>query len=84
MFSKIVYAKPLPNKDALSVSEVLFDMFATFGMCDTLISDQGSEFKAQVTKKLCSLLQIPQQFSLIFVHHILGACERMLLVSLHI
>ena len=76
MFSKFLYTKPLHNKDAMSVSEVLFDMFATFGVCDTLISDQGSEFTARVTRELCSLLQIPQQFSLSFVHHTLGACER--------
>ena len=76
MFSKYLYAKPLLNKDAMSVSEVLFDMFTTFGVCDTLISDQGSEFTATVTKELCSLLQVPQQFSMSFVHHTLGACER--------
>ena len=76
MFSKFLYAKPLLNKDAMSVSEVLFDMFTTFGVCDTLISDQGSEFTARVTKELCSLLQIPQPFSMSFVHHTLGACER--------
>ncbi|MEW8548163.1 MAG: DDE-type integrase/transposase/recombinase, partial [Candidatus Thiodiazotropha sp.] len=76
MFSKFLYTKPLLNKDAMSVSEVLFEMFTTFGVCDTLISDQGSEFTARVTKELCCLLQIPQQFSLSFVHHTLGACER--------
>ena len=76
MFLKFLYTKPLHKKNAMSVSEVLFDIFATFGVCDTLISDQGSKFAARVTRELCSLLQIPQQFSLSFVHHTLGACER--------
>lgn len=76
MFSKYLYAKPLPNKDAMTVSEALFDMFTTFGISDTLVSDQGSEFTARVTKELCSMLQISQQFSMSFIHHTLGACER--------
>ena len=76
MFSKFLFARPLPNKDAISVSEILFEMFSTYGVCDTLISDQGSEFIAKVTTHLCSLLGISQQFTPSFVHHCLGSCER--------
>ena len=50
------------NKDAMSVTEVLFDMFTTFRVCDTLISDQGSEFTAWVTKELCSCCRFHNSF----------------------
>ena len=76
MFSRFLYAVALPRKDAVTVAEALFRLFTTFGVCDTLVSDCGSEFTAAVTQELCRLLQIPQQFTPSFVHHCLGACER--------
>ena len=76
MFSKFVYAVPIRNKDAVTVSEALFQLFTTYGCCDCLLSDRGTEFTARVTSELCKLLQIPQQFSPSFVHHCLGAVER--------
>ena len=76
MFSKFLYAKPIPNKDATAVSEVLMDLFAQFGTFDTLICDRGSEFTAKVTSELCKMLHIQQQFTPSFVHHCFGACER--------
>ena len=77
MFSRFLYAVALPRKDAVTVAEALFRLFTTFGVCDTLVSDCGSEFTAAVTQELCRLLQIPQQFTPSFVHHCLGACERL-------
>ena len=76
MFSRYLYAVPIPRKDAITVAEALFSLFTTFGICDTLVSDCGSEFTAAVTQELCKMLQIPQQFTPSFVHHCLGACER--------
>ena len=76
LFAKFLYAVPIAAKDALTVSESLWRLFTTFGVCDTLITDQGSEFTAIVTQELCKILQIPQQFTPSFVHHCLGACER--------
>ena len=76
MFSRFLYAVPIPRKDAITVAEALFSLFTTFGVCDTLISDCGSEFTAAVTQELCKMLQIPQQFTPSFVHHCLGAFER--------
>ncbi|XP_069103156.1 uncharacterized protein [Argopecten irradians] len=64
------------HSDAVTVSEALFTLFTTYGVCDTLISDQGTEFTAKVTSALCDLLDIPQQFTPSFIHHCLGACER--------
>ena len=76
LFSKLLFVKPIPNKDAASVCEVLLELFTQYGVCDTLISDQGSEFTSKVTREICSMLQVPQQFTPSFVHHCLGACER--------
>lgn len=76
MFSRFIFAVPIPNKDAHTVSEAIFQLVTTFGVCETLISDQGSEFMARVTQELCKILDIPQQFTPSFVHHCVGACER--------
>ena len=76
MFSKVVFAVPLANKDAMSVSNALFQLVSTYGVCDTLISDLGTEFTSKVTQQLCALLHVPQQFTPAFVHHCLGAVER--------
>ena len=76
MFSKFLYAVPIRNKDAVTVSEALFQLFTTYGCCDCLLSDRGTEFTARVTSELCKLLLITQQFSPSFVHHCLGAVER--------
>ncbi|KAL5017800.1 hypothetical protein ScPMuIL_003522 [Solemya velum] len=76
MFSKYVFVRAIPNKDAMTVSECLFQLFTQFGVCDSLISDQGSEFISKCTREVCRLLEIPQQFTPAFVHHCLGTCER--------
>ncbi|CAG2243081.1 unnamed protein product [Mytilus edulis] len=76
MFSKFVYNVPIPNCDAMTVSYALFDMFCQFGVCDTIISDNGSEFISNCTKEVCKLLEIRQNFTPSMIHHCLGACER--------
>ena len=76
MFSKFVVAIPLANKDSLSVSDALFQVVCTYGVFDTLITDQGTEFTSKITQQLCSLLHVSHQFTPSFVHHCLGACER--------
>ncbi|VDI00912.1 Hypothetical predicted protein [Mytilus galloprovincialis] len=40
-FTKFLVAEPIPNKDALTVAEVLFKLVSQYGVCDTLISDRG-------------------------------------------
>lgn len=74
MFSKFLFTVPLAADDACTVSEGLNLLFTTFGSCDTLISDRGTEFTAKVTQILCHLFQIKQEFTPSFVHHCLGAC----------
>jgi hypothetical protein len=51
-------------------------MFTTYGVCQTLISDRGSEFTNKCAAELCKLLEVTQEFTPAFAHHCLGACER--------
>ena len=60
MFSKFVYNVPLPNCDAMTVSQALFDLFCQFGVCSTIISDKGSKFISNCTNEVCKLLEIRQ------------------------
>ena len=76
LFSKYMYAEPIVSKDAVTVSTALVHLFSLFGVCRTLISDHGSEFIAEVTRLVCNLFQVPQQFTPSYIHHCLGACER--------
>ena len=68
MFSKLVFNMPIANCDAMTVAQALFEMVCQYGVCDTIISDRGSEFISSCTDELCKLLG--------FIHHCLGACER--------
>ncbi|KAK3106454.1 hypothetical protein FSP39_020404 [Pinctada imbricata] len=76
LYSKFLVATPLANKDAMSVATALFDLFTSYGVCETLITDCGTEFTAQVTEKVCELLRLEKQFTPPYTHHCLGACER--------
>ncbi|CAG2246056.1 unnamed protein product [Mytilus edulis] len=76
MFTKLLFAYPLRNKDAITVCEAIYRMFTTYGVCQTLISDRGSEFTNKCTAELCKLLEVTQEFTPAFAHHCLGACER--------
>ena len=76
MFSKLVFNMPIANCDVMTVSQALFEMVCQYGVCDTIISDRGSEFISSCTGELCKLLGIKQNFTPSFIHHCLGACER--------
>lgn len=54
LFSKYIYAEPIAAKDAVTVPTALIHLFSLFGVCQTLISDNGSEFIAEVTRLVCS------------------------------
>jgi hypothetical protein len=60
MFSKFVCNVPLPNCDAMTVSQAMFDLFCQFGVCSTIISDKGSEFISNCINEVCKLLEIRQ------------------------
>ena len=76
MFSKLLFTVPLPNSDSVTVSQALFQLVCTFGVCDCVISDKGSEFISQCTEYLCKTLDMYQNFTPSFIHHCLGLCER--------
>ncbi|VDI12320.1 Hypothetical predicted protein [Mytilus galloprovincialis] len=51
MFSKYLLVLPIRNKDMLTVSNAVFSLVSQFGVCETLISDQGSEFIGSCTQE---------------------------------
>ena len=76
MFSNFLFALPLRNKDALSVSQAIFNLISSYGVCQTLISDQGTEFISKCTMTVCKTLNVYQEFTPSMIHHCLGRCER--------
>lgn len=76
LFSKFLYAEPIPNTDNMTVAQILFKLITQFGACKTIVSDQGSEFMGKCFQEVCRLLDIQQEFTPSFTHHCLGACER--------
>ncbi|CAG2237805.1 unnamed protein product [Mytilus edulis] len=76
MFSKLLFCVPLLSSDSVTVSHALFQLVCTFGVCDCVISDKGSEFISQCTDQLCKILEVNQNFTPSFIHHCLGLCER--------
>ena len=75
-FSKYLVTIPLANKDTITVAAGLTQLFTKYGVCETLISDRGSEFVSKCMSEVCRQLCIPQEFTPAFVHKCLGAAER--------
>jgi transposase InsO family protein len=63
-FSGYVTVVPIPDKTAETVSNAFFEKFCcVHGMINTLVTDQGSEFKNGIMAKLCLDLNISQRYS---------------------
>lgn len=60
----------------MTVAQAFFKLITNFGVCNTIISDQESEFIAKVTSEFCKMLRVAQPFTPAFMHHSLGTCER--------
>ena len=75
MFSKYLISIPLANKETISVASGLTQISTKHGVCNTLISDRGTEFTSVCIAEVCCQLCIPQDTPG-YVHHCLGACER--------
>ena len=75
MFSKYLISIPLANKDTITVASGLTQIFTTYGVCNTIISDRGTEFTSVCMAEVCRQLCIPQDTPG-YVHHCLGAFER--------
>ena len=76
MLSRYLVTIPLANKDTISVASALTQVFNKYGVCQTLISDMGSENISKCMKEVCRQLHIQQEFTPSFVHSCLGMCER--------
>ena len=74
-FLNIFFTLPIKNKDAPTVANAIFRLFTTFGVCNTMVSDQETEFIAKVMQELSASLQVKQGFTPSFVHHCVGAYE---------
>ena len=76
MFNKYFISISLATKDTITVASGLTQIFAKYGVCNTLISDRGTEFTSACKAEVCRQLCISQEFTPSYVHHCLGACER--------
>lgn len=75
--SKFLVAVPTRTKDANTVARAMFEHFVLiFGPMMELISDQGTEYKNQIVKKLCELVGVEQQFKTAHHHQSIGSIER--------
>uniref|UniRef100_H3A6B2 Gypsy retrotransposon integrase-like protein 1 n=1 Tax=Latimeria chalumnae TaxID=7897 RepID=H3A6B2_LATCH len=57
-FNKWPEAYPLKNQEAITVAEVLVNIFTRFGVPAELHSDQGHNFESEVFKDMCRLFRI--------------------------
>jgi hypothetical protein len=56
-FTKYIELVPLPNKEAVTVTEAIFDKWIShFGTPLNLVTDQGTEFCARLSKEVFSRL----------------------------
>jgi hypothetical protein len=63
-FSKFTELFPIRNATAVAVGKVLEEqLFCRFGQPDTLVSDQGTSFTANIFKYLCKQWKINLQFT---------------------
>jgi hypothetical protein len=67
-FTKHCYGYPSKSHDALSTASAIFQYCCTFGLAETLITDPGSEFTAEIIKYLNKWLGIRHVFSLVDRH----------------
>ena len=62
--TKYVVAHPIETKDAKSIAKTLVEQFILkYGFFKALKSDRGTEFKNELQKVVCNLLNINQKFS---------------------
>jgi len=62
LFSSFVLLRPMKDKQGITAANALWDIICTIGPPKILQSDNGSEFRNQITNTLCRLTGIPQHF----------------------
>ena len=76
-FSKLVYIHPAKDQSAETAAQAIISYMATYGSCDRLISDNGSEYGSAVVRELTRFLGVRQQFTLVDRPQANGVTERM-------
>lgn len=75
--SKYLIMCPMQNKEAKTVAKTLFEeLCLQYGTPKTIRSDLGTEYKNELIKELCTLLNIKHNFSTAYHHESLGSIER--------
>lgn len=75
--SKYLISAALPSKDAKKIAKAIFEhVILIYGPIKEIIADCGSEFKNQILKELCALLNIQQIHSTPYHHETVGVVER--------
>jgi hypothetical protein len=54
--------KPIPNKEAATVTQQLINIFSDFGYPSVLVSDNGTEFRNKISKLLTESMGIDHRF----------------------
>jgi hypothetical protein len=68
LFSKFVALYPVKNHDAISLATSLFQYFCTYGICERIITDPGSDLTSEVVRHLHQFFGIRHVFSVVERH----------------
>lgn len=75
--SKWLNIIPVPNKSAIEVAKAIFEKhILIYGPMVEIKSDLGLEYKNELVRELCKLLNIKQTLSTAYHHETLGLIER--------
>jgi transposase InsO family protein len=75
-FTKFIWAKAFPAKDAAPVAEYLYNLYCTEGRPDSVLSDNGSEFVNAVLRRVHERLDIDEQHGRPYRPQTQGLVER--------
>jgi hypothetical protein len=68
LFSKFVALYPVVNHDAISLATALFQYYCTYGVCERIITDPGSDLTSEVIRHLHRFFGIRHVFSVVERH----------------
>jgi hypothetical protein len=68
LFSKFVALYPVKNHDAISLATSLFQYYCTYGICECIVTDPGSDLTSEVIRHLHRFFGIRHVFSLVERH----------------
>ena len=74
--TKYSYAKALQNHEAITIANSLLEFITIFGIPETLLTDQGSDFCSNIIKELNKLFKIKHVFSTPYHPQTNGSLER--------